>query len=382
MSKAHCMKFQPTSQDSSLPLFSFQIRLLVKVYDFIRTRHFEDDLLQRFRLLDDIRDAYLDKLRRFIRSSLVWLINTDMKPGRLLLALTSADVPAELETQPSERLQQCEKDRVQMDFDRSYNQACYATLAVWYVMKHCPDAITGNFVIDILLPRLDRAYDSVQKRASRDKEPTPKNDVLQWLHLSCLFLICDSKFGKNEKGEDVDGFMTFGLDPMELLKTQQKFEKFVARLKTSQIESYSVEHEELDRVILLTEELGFEKIPTQFTLSLALSRASHSRKRIAERKRTTRFKPGPKAWKGSRITSNGPWELLCTNHQSFLRVADESNIRAARDRMFEFMMSDYSFMTSWDRADSNMIGKWWDFEPASVICATLLDLKVEGKISL
>jgi hypothetical protein len=81
------------------------------------------------------------------------------------------------------------------------------------------------------------------------------------------------------------------------------------------------------------------------------------------------------------MVSHGPWELLCTNHQSFLRVTDDSNIRAARDRLFEFLMSDYSFMTSWDRADSDMIGKWWDVEPVSVICATLLDLKLDGRFS-
>ena len=348
------------------------------MYDFISTRHFETDLLQRFCSLDNIRESYLEKLRQFIRSSLVWLINTDMRPGRLLLAVRAAEEPADLESQLSERLQQCEKNRVRMRIDQSYNQACYATLAVWYVMKHCPEAVAGDFVIDILLPRLNRAYESVQKRASRDKEPTPKNDVLQWLHLCCLFLICNGKVGTNEKGEYVDGFMASGLDRHDLLKTQQKFEKYVSRLKTSQIESYSVEHEELERVILLGEELGLDEIPTQFTFSLASSRALQTRKRIAERKRTTRFNPGPKAWKGLRVTSNGPWELLCTNHQSFLRVADDSNIRAARDRLFEFMMSDYSFMTSWDRADSNMIGKWWDLEPISVICATLLDLKLEG----
>jgi hypothetical protein len=351
---------------------------MVKVFDFIGTRHFEPDLLQRFRSLDEIREVYLEKLRLFIRSSLVWLVNTDMKPGRLLLALKSSDLPPDVESQPSERLQQCERNRVRMVIDQSYNQACYATLAVWYVMKHCPEAITGDFVIHILLPRLNRAFESVQKRASRDKEPTPKNDVLQWLHLCCLFLICNGRVGTNEKGDAVDGFMASGLDRQELLKTQQKFEKYVARLKTSQIESYSIEHEELHRVILVGEELGLDAIPTQFTSSLASSRALQTRKQIAERKRTTIFSPGPKAWKGARVTSNGPWELLCTNHQSFLRVADDSNIRAARDRLFEFIMSDYSFMTSWDRAESNMIGKWWDLEPSSVICSTLLDLKLEG----
>jgi hypothetical protein len=42
-------------------------------------------------------------------------------------------------------------------------------------------------------------------------------------------------------------------------------------------------------------------------------------------------------------------------------------------------MSDYSFMASWDRADREMVSKWWDIEPVSKICATLLDLKMEGE---
>ncbi|KAL2072990.1 hypothetical protein VTL71DRAFT_10314 [Oculimacula yallundae] len=358
----------------------FQIRLLTKAYNFISSRHMEQDLFERHQPLNDIKAAYLAKLLQFIRSSVIWLINTDMKPRRLLLALRS-DVPApDMETQPSQRLRRCEENRVRMHFDQSYNQACFATLAVWYVMKHCPQVLSDDMKVKILLPKLRRAYDAVQKRASRDREPTPKNDVLQWLHLSCLYLICNEQFSSDDWGKPIDGFTLSDLDRQEVVRTQQKFEKYVSRLKTAQVESYSVEHEELDRVLLLAEELGLDKIPTPFTASLSSSRAVQIRKQITQRKRTTRFNAGPKTWKGSRVTSNGPWELLCTNHQGFLRVTDHANIKAARDRLFEFLMSDYSFMTSWDRADSNMVGKWWDVEPTSVICATLLDLKFEGKL--
>jgi hypothetical protein len=330
--------------------------------------------------LDEIRKAYLTELRHFIRSSLIWLINTEMKPGRLLLALKS-DAPVEL-IAAAAQLRKCDTNRASLSksIDQTYNQACYAMLAVWYVMKNCPVVITDPFKSKILLPQLNKAYEAVQKRASRDKEPTPKNDVLQWLHLSCLFLICNETFETNESGEQIDGFAASQLDRQDVIRTQQKFEKYVSRLKTAQIESYSIEHEELERVLLLAEELGLDAIQTPLTSSLAISRAAHTRQRLLQRRRTTIFKPGPKPWKGARITSNGPWELLCTNHQSFLRVADDSDVRAGRDRLFEFLTADYSFMTSWDRADSDMIGKWWNFEPASVICATLLDLKVEGKL--
>ncbi|CZT10086.1 uncharacterized protein RCO7_03218 [Rhynchosporium graminicola] len=358
----------------------FQIRLLVKAYNFIGSRHVEPDLNERHQSLNDIRIAYLANMLQSIRSSVIWLINTDLKPRRLLLALRSDEPPPDMETHPSMRLEECERNRVKMHFDQSYNQACFATLAVWYVMKHLPQAVSHDFKSRILLPKLRRAYDAVQKRASRDKEPTPKNDVLQWLHMSCLYLICNEQFGVDDHGKSVDGFTLSDLDRQEVLRSQQKFEKYVSRLKTAQLVSYSVEHEELDRVLLLAEELGLDKIPTPSTASLASSRAVQTRHEIRKRQRTTRFNPGPKTWKGWRVTSNGPWELLCTNHQGYLRVTDYANIKAARDRLFEFLMSDYSFMTSWDRADSNIVGKWWDMEPTSVICATLLDLKVEGKL--
>ncbi|RDW66529.1 hypothetical protein BP6252_10164 [Coleophoma cylindrospora] len=359
----------------------FQLRLLIKVHGFIATRHLEPDFLERFRPLDDIRSAYLVKIQDCIRSVLTWLVNTDLKPGRLLLAIKSEDGTEGLEARSSERLDRCEKDRVKMNIDRSYNQACYATLAVWYAMKYCPEATDQIFMTDILLPRLRRAFESVQKRASKNKEPTPKNDVLQWFHLSCLLMICDAPFRMDEHGEPLDGFSCSGLERMEVTRTQQKFEKYVARLKTSTSDPYTSEHEELDRLLLTCgEELGFQSLDTPYSAGLAIARASHVRKKLIERTRTTRFNPGPKMWKGYQPISNGPWELLCLNHQSFLRVTDESDVRKSRDRLFAFMLSDYSFMTSWDRADSDMIAKWWDIEPTAVICATLLDLKLEGKL--
>jgi hypothetical protein len=307
------------------------------------------------------------------------MINTEMKPSKLILPLESRHDQMDMETHPSERLAQCERDRISMSQDQMYNQACYATLAVWYVIKNCPEAMDDDLKSQVILPKLPRAFEVVQKRSSRDKAPTPKNDVLQWFHLSCFYLICNEKFQVAAGGEAVDGFTASGFDAHEVLKTQQKFEKYVSRLKTSQIESYSVEHEELHRVILLGEELGLDAVPTQFTASLASSRALQTRRWLAERKRTTSFNPGPASWKSSQVTSNGPWELLATNHQSFLRITDDTNVTAARNRLFEFMLSDFTFMTSWDYADKNMIGSWWNQEPGSVITATLLDLRSEGK---
>jgi hypothetical protein len=347
----------------------------VKTHEFIRTRYFEPDLLDKVCSLDEMRVAYLAKLRRHIRAVLIWLIETDLRPRQLLLPLK---IDRELEyTEPRvspARIQDCHEQRESVNVDRSYNQACFASLAVWYVMKYCPQAITEDLKSKILLPQLRKAYTSVEKRRTRGQEdPTPKNDVLQWFHLCCLLLIL-----RQPAGQDKDGYAVSGLDFSELSKTQLKFQKYVTRLKTKQNEPYSLEHEEMDRLVLLGEELGLQALETPYTSGLALARAKQTRKRIADRQRTTRFSPGPIAWKSSRITSTGPWELSFLNHHSFLRITEDLNIRPSRDRCFDFLLSDYTFMTSWDRADSNMIGTWWDIEPLSVFSATLLDLKSES----
>ena len=377
---------------SVLTFSSFQIRLLTKIYNFIETRKLEPDLLQQYRTLDEIRDAYLARLRHVIRSTITWLYTTDLKPGRLLLAVHSQPATVNAEGEPTNprtttRLESCAVKRYKLTWDTSYNRGCYATIANWYALKLCPEALVTpddhTFIRQVVFPELPIAYRLGMERANRDKQPTSKGNVLGWLHFSTILMLHDELgWDENELPEGVSR-QDLQLDAIK--ETQQRFEKYVTRLKTSQADGWSMEHEELDRVLLLAEEmavnLGFDKYESlKRSHGLAISRAKQTRRRINERRRTTKFGAGPKPWMTARSLSNGPWELLCTNHESYLRVADDSHAIPARDRLFEFLLSDYSFMASWDRADAAMVGRWWDIQPVAMICSTLLDLKLEGKL--
>lgn len=286
----------------------------------------------------------------------------------------------------SERLKHCLNRRSLMKIDNSYDQTCFVTLAVWFVMKHCPEAVTAEFKINFILPALGKFYSSGDTQNSRDKnDSTLKYNVLQWFHLSCLILICQESFGKDTNNLNVDGFAASKLSRQEISRSQERCEKSITRLRKSKTEAYSSEDEEVDRLFLLAEELGFQSLRSQASSSLAIARASQTRTKVAERKPTTRFYPGPKPSKpgdASLVISNGPWELSCLNHHAILRTTlDRSfdiSVQACRDACFEFLLSDYSFMSSWDRADKAMIERWWNFETGSVICATLLDLKTAG----
>lgn len=357
---------------------SFQIRLLIKLHHFIKTRKLEPDLLQPYCHLDRIRDRYLYRLEETIRSSVTWLFATDLKPVRLLLAVHSESTNDDIINKArDQRLEMCVPRREALKWDVSYNRGCYASMAGWLLFRLCPEVVTTRFINEVVLPKLPVGYEAGIDRENRMKQPTSKSDVLHWLHFSCLLLMQDEVgWDENKLPEGVN---LGDLDLRQVIETQERFEKRVSRLKTSSADGWSIEHEELDRVLLLAEEMGLDRLRSKRSHSLAISRVRQTRKRILERKRTTKFTTGPKQWMAARGLSNGPWELMCTNHEAYLRVAGEPDVVPARDRLFEFLLSDYSFMASWDRADANMVGRWWSIQPVAMICATLLDLKVEGE---
>lgn len=193
----------------------------MKIHEFIRRRYFEPDLLDKLCPLNDMRVAYLAKLRQHICAVFIWIIETDLRPRQLLLPLKIERGPEVGEYHVSSaRIQHCREQRESFNVDKCYNQACFASLAVWYVMKYCPQAMTEDLKSEILLPQLKKAYTSVEKRWTRGQEdPTAKNDVLQWFHLCCLLLILREPVGPNP-----DGYAAAGLDPDKMIKSQQKFQ--------------------------------------------------------------------------------------------------------------------------------------------------------------
>jgi hypothetical protein len=316
---------------------------------------------------------------------LVWLIGTTMEPGKIVLAIDTNNQLDAIDAEINSR--RVPHHRAPIKVDSSPDQSCFVTLTFWFVMKYCPEAITLAFKTRIILPALKPFHSWIERQGSQDEsDSTAKTNVLRWLQLSCFILICQESFGKDENDQDIDGFAASGINRQDTRRSQERCEKSITRLRKGKSEAYSVEDEEVDRLFLLTEELGFQALRSQASSSLAIARAKQTRTKIANRKQTIRFHPGPKPSNPhdtSQVTSNGPWELSCLNHHTSLwTTLDHSfdiSVQDCRNACFEFLLSDYSFMSSWDRADKAMIEKWWDFETASVICATLLDLKTASE---
>jgi hypothetical protein len=306
------------------------------------------------------------RIRRHIQLALVWMTKAQVKADKVLLAIE----PSHASTGPKMK-DHCGAERP-VKIDNSYNQACFTRIAAWYVMKYCEAAVTSELRTYIQATGLGALpYNDEWSEHNIDKESTPKNDVVLWLDTSCLLLLWQELHPE-------DNSPYFREVRQQIMRSLEHRENIVKRLRKSQSEPYSMDDEELDRLSFLGEELG---LPFGTSASLAAARAERTRLQIVKRTRTEIINCGPKARnsrRSTRITSNGPWELACLNHHSLLKTSLDStkdvNRSQSRDACFEFSLSDYTFMVSWDRADKSMIGKWWDIEPGCVICSTLLDI--------
>lgn len=357
-------------------IVSWQIRFLVKAYGFLESQTFVNSLLEQAEItyLRKMRVSYLTRIQKHIQLALVWMIKAEVKSDRILLPVKPDKASKSLNMN-----QHGGRERLLLKVDNSFDQACFKTLAVWYVIRHSKSIVTADFRDYILENGLDSLpKPKVGNESGVDKESTPKNDVLLWLEMSCQLLLWHEFHGENES-------MKHNSDHSRIQASQEHREKIAKRLRKSQSGPYSIEDEELDRLFLLGEELGFKGLPSATSSDLAHARSQQTRSRIARRRRTDLFNCGPRSTnirRSTRMTSNSPWELVCLNHHSLLKTSldpsKEVNMRDSRDACFQFILSDYTFMVSWDRADKDMLGKWWDFEPGSVICATLVDMISQG----
>lgn len=321
-----------------------------------------------------MRTSYLRTIRRQIELALVWMARAQVKIDKVLLPIR----PDHASTGPKMNDHSGRERAVKID--SSYNQACFTRIAIWYVVKYCKTAISDKFWRYLQEKGLGALPDSSELSESRvDKESTPKNDVLLWFDMSCLLLLWQDLHAEDDRSH-------IGEARERILRSQEHREKIVKRLRKSQSRPYSTEDEEVDRLFLLGEELDLLGLPSDRSASLATARAEQTRSWIARRRRTETFNCGPRSTnirRSAQITSNAPWELSCLNHNALLQASldptKDVNLSQSRDACFEFLLSDYTFMTSWDRADKSMLGKWWDMEPGSVIGATLLDIIGKGE---
>ncbi len=248
--------------------------------------------------------------------------------------------------------------------------ACYRAMTIWYVLKYCPDILPlENDGIILLLKEQVKRFDTLDNLdgiKSKREDSSLKAALLLWYRRSCILQI-----------QILLGLETG--DVFEVHDMAKRAVKLSGKARQVPTDSYSADDELIDRLALLGEELLPKSARGREESDIC---AREARNRILQRTKTNTFNPGTTKLKSGRVRTTAPWELSCLSHHSRLRVAvyrpEEVDIKAAKDECFDFLSSDFTFLPTWDGSKKAMFSQWWDYDVSSIVCATLLDLKIKG----
>ncbi|KAI9736318.1 MAG: hypothetical protein M1834_001204 [Cirrosporium novae-zelandiae] len=357
-----------TSQFVDFQSTFWQIRFLVKVYRYVKESRPSPQLGNSSgssidQSTIDTQEEYLKRIKLCIRSALVWLtcIDDELIKGRSSLPLSS----------------------ISLYTNRGRNENTtgipFRTISIWYVMEYCSDAIDNHFW-DILQVKLYPFGHSkflemgARPEADRSKSTLDKlQHAFYWrYHFHCAREIHEkiNLGNSNAKAGDCDSISKIESQEKTWKLASEKYLRFLRKEQDKNAEKYVTEDEEADRLALLSHELKFADGPY----------ISQTFKRLKSRKPTTIFSPGSS--KKESLKSDlvrAPWELTCLNHHTRLMAAFVTNeesemISSKKQDCFQFLQSDYSFVSSWDWSTEEALKGWWGIEASSIVCSTLLDL--------
>jgi len=269
----------------------------------------------------------------------------------------------------------------------------FLTMAVWYVMNHCERALNATFrqTLKSTIDTLEKLYQHdtpTRKRRQVSDGSELRDSILHWYHFGCLRQILEWLTAKATHENRAPEILR--IESIEA-GWRKRAEMIVSSYEKGQLDTAqrnSPQEEELDRLILMSQELGLEPSVNKTSPLVKQVRA-----KIFNRKQTTQFNHGPHAESDSRFTPGpAPWELFCLNHHTPLSLQlfsstgtddrDPTAIDREKRNLFLFLQSDSSFMSTWDRSEKDMIAQWWDVEATTVVCATLLDIRNGSQFSI
>jgi len=243
-------------------------------------------------------------------------------------------------------------------------ELCYRAMAIWYIMQKFPE-ILDTRCRQTLTDQIRKVEILDDAPSRRDGDSDLKFVLLVWYFGSCISGISD-QLNLPIKGES------------SVQAQARKAMKLSKKTRDSATDSYSADYELVDRLGLLAAEM-FPESANPGMLNAAKVCSDQAQHRILQRSKTIIFNAGTTKSKTTRNPS--PWELGCLSHHNLLRTglyqSEDFDIKAAKDACFEFLSSDYSFLPTWDSSRWKTFYQWWDVDVSSIVCATLLDLKIK-----
>jgi hypothetical protein len=307
---------------------------------------------------------YKEALLKHIELACIWLLNAPLAPYTILPSVVLGDPESE------DWMYNYLPDAPYSAFDRVW----YHTIILWYVLHHCPDALKSQETKVLLRSQMP----SLENVGIYYQQDDPKSSLLQWYHYSCFLQICKNLESEGGASVFVNRPENNGIANQEITwkgKAQKSLKPTGKGRSNRALEDYHVAN-----LALLAEELFSNSADTT---GLPNQCVSYAKEFIQNRDWTTILNPGKEDRKQANHTiqdTSPPWELVSLNHHSLIRPevgASEEKVDAALDVCQEFLLSDYTFIGSWDRSDKFMVSTWWDLLPSSILAGTLLDRRLK-----
>jgi hypothetical protein len=383
--------------------------------------------------LDGTWSCYLNAIQERLQQVLVWFMENEYMTQRNRM---SPLIRASMPFYDDELADSKKGDEAGLE--------AYRALAIWVVRHHCPHIFDEHQTLsEMLKVFLDKSWGKYPKqtfsRASRfqaDQRSTLRSALLKWYHNACLQSLLESTpEDSKESLLDVSQYSTSEVAPVirrddgqrtpestnrvdsmmgvgfgesstsiqakethrkpELIKSAikksveqyakswraQAEELFLSLLRESledRLDTYFMQDEMIDRLALLSDDLGLD----------TPSKGSETSCRQLALKRIKDRKPTEELYSSQAETSSWePWELKCLNHHNRWVASWLPDRRAAalgndKENCFEFLQPDFNFVASWDRSNSYTVEEWFDVETSSVICATLVAIKMASECAL
>lgn len=340
---------------SNFIIYSWALRLLVKAHAFLATQSFstlgpsKEPPASSKMHLQGIHSQYSQRILLHIRGILIWLLASPLTSGANF-------VPNSIGTNTSRR-EDCPRH-----LQPGGVQLWYATMGICYVLKYCYEAaepVLNDARIQKRLEFLAGVCRIHDRRENREQDL--ETALLQWHHYGSFVQICE----KLESDIRPDGVNHWYLS--DLVQCREAWQKTVQRIinpsRRPRSHSYSAKHENQDRLALLSWEMH-----SRGYASTALKACvGYVAQRLRQREPTKIINPGVVDASHEALDSDtphdAPWEYTCLNHHTpllLLHSTDEveRDIRTAEsmEACAEFSFSDYTFASTWDESNANMIG--------------------------
>ena len=345
------------------------------------------------------RESYRGMLLEHVRAACEWVLNivpyfslrrpriplpmagilpSDILPefSRARECRIESGLISELPTQ-HDRPDRRGKDRQHRD-PKAKDQKWCCALILWYIMYQRPSIFADGYMKDRLWSCIEtlNAFDCNDRGGDARYADEPKVCFLHWYHNHSIIKLCEVL-----RSEDPERFGRLNVDLKKrnrwVMEWQARTEKSLGLLgRTSgRLAHQSIDYE-VANLALLGDEISVINRPLtqqykaylQQTKDLLIAR-KETRLLSPGRPDITNWTPGDFR---SVMPRPAPWELSCLNHLSPISLGVAQNPRDSFNDCQEFLLGDYTFMTTWDQSKIDSVGQWWDFCTSSIVGAELL----------